>query len=103
MISFRRLDSALLTAESGGGLIVTNVDENTDGIQVFPNPTTGLLNVNGNGTMHITVSNMLGQKMMETTAEGNTTLDLSEYGQGMYIVRIENENGVTVRKVNVRQ
>ena len=86
-----------------GGLIVTNVDENTDGIQVFPNPTTGLLNVKGNGTMHITVSNMLGQKMMETTTEGNTTLDLSEYGQGMYIVRIENAAGVTVQKVNVKK
>ena len=86
-----------------GGLIVTNVNENTDGIQVFPNPTTGLLNVNGNGTMHITVSNMLGQKMMGTTAEGNTTLDLSHFESGMYLIRIENENGVTVQKVNVRQ
>lgn len=85
-----------------GGLIVTNVDENTDDIQVFPNPTTGLLNVNGHGTMHITVSNIMGQKLMEAAAEGNTTIDLGQYGHGMYLVRIATENGVSVQKVNVR-
>ena len=85
-----------------GGLIVTNIDENTDDIQVFPNPTTGLLNVNGNGTMHITVSNIMGQKLMEATTEGNTTIDLGQYGHGMYLVRIATENGVSVQKVNVR-
>ena len=52
--------------------------------------------------MHISVSNMLGQKLMETTAEGNATLDLSQYGQGIYLVRIATENGVSVQKVNVR-
>ena len=83
-------------------LIVTNVEENDGDIQVYPNPTTGLLNVSGNGAMHISVSNMLGQKLMETTAEGNATLDLSQYGQGIYLVRIATENGVSVQKVNVR-
>jgi len=86
-----------------GGLIVTNVDENTDDIQVFPNPTTGLLNVNGNGTMHITVSNIMGQKLMEATAEGNTTIDMSHLTVGMYIIRIETENGVMTQKVNLRK
>ena len=85
-----------------GDLIVTNVEENDGDIQVYPNPTTGLLNVSGNGAMHISVSNMLGQKLMETTAEGNATLDLSQYGQGIYLVRIATENGVSVQKVNVR-
>ena len=76
--------------------------EGTDeSIQVYPNPTNGLLNVNGNGTMHITVSNLLGQKMMETIAEGNITFDLSRFESGMYFVRIETKNGITVQKVNL--
>ena len=84
-------------------IIITDVEENTDkSIQVFPNPTNGLLNVSGNGTMHITVSNLLGQTLQETTAEGNTTLDLSQFGSGLYLVRIETENGVIVQKVNVK-
>ena len=72
-------------------------------IQVYPNPTNGLLNVSGCGTMHITVSNMLGQTLLEATAEDDTTLDLGSYGQGIYLVRIETANGVTVQKVNVKK
>ena len=74
-----------------------------NGVSVYPNPTNGLLNVNGCGTMLITVSNMLGQTLFETTAEDNTTLDLSSYGQGFYLVRIATENGVMVQKINVRK
>ena len=82
---------------------ITSLDENTANINIYPNPTNGLLNVNGNGTMHITVSNLMGQKLMEVEAEGNTTLDLSRYESGMYLVRIEYADGVMVQKVNVRQ
>ena len=74
-----------------------------NGISVYPNPTNGLLNVSGCGTMLITVNNMLGQTLFETTAEDNATLDLSSYGQGFYLVRIATENGVTVQKVNVKK
>lgn len=86
------------------GFWITDIEENTDkNIDVYPNPTNGMLNIEGQGTMHICLSNLMGQKLMEVEAEGNTTLDLSRYESGMYLVRIENENGVTVRKVNVRQ
>ncbi|MBR1513709.1 MAG: thiol protease/hemagglutinin PrtT [Bacteroidales bacterium] len=83
----------------------TAVPETTieNDIDVYPNPTTGLVYVEGQGTMHITVSNVLGQQLMQTTAEGNTSLDLSRYGQGMYLVRIESANGVTMQKVNVKK
>ena len=72
-------------------------------VQVYPNPTNGLLNVNGNGTMCITVSNMLGQKLLETTADNAATIDMSQYGQGIYMLSIETANGVTVQKVSVRK
>ena len=86
------------------GFWITDIEENTDkNIDVYPNPTNGLLNIEGQGTMHISVSNLLGQKLHETTAEGNIVLDMSRYESGMYIIRIENENGVMVQKVNVRK
>ena len=72
-------------------------------VSVYPNPTNGLINVNGNGTMRISVSNLLGQTLFERTAEDNATLDLGGYGQGFYLVRIATENGVTVQKVNVKK
>ena len=83
--------------------MVTDVEEKEEGIAIYPNPTNGLLNIEGQGTMLVSVSNLLGQKLMETNAESNATLDLSQFGQGMYIVRIESENGVTIQKVNLRK
>ena len=86
------------------GFWITDIKENTDeSIQVYPNPTDGLLNVRGNGTMHISVSNMFGQQIMETTTEGNVTLDMNRYESGFYILRIETSDGVTVQKVNLRK
>ena len=72
-----------------------------DDIDVYPNPTNSLLNVSGCGTMLITVNNMLGQTILETMAEDNATLDLSSYGQGFYLIRIETEKGTSVQKINV--
>ena len=90
-------------AEGIGNLIVTAVNENTANINVYPNPTNGLLNIEGQGTMHISVMNVLGQTLQETCSEGSTTLDLSQYESGMYLVRIETENGVMVQKVTIRK
>jgi hypothetical protein len=68
---------------------------------VYPNPTKGLLHVESEGKMRVSVSNSLGQTIMETTVEGNATLDLSRFGSGMYFVRFETENGVTSQKINL--
>ena len=82
---------------------ITDVEENTANVSLYPNPTNGLLNIEGQGTMHISVSNMLGQRLMETSAEGDVTLDLNRYESGFYILRVETANGVTVQKVNLRK
>ena len=82
---------------------ITNVDENISNVSLYPNPTNGLLNLEGQGTMHISISNLLGQKVCETSAEDSAILDLSGYGQGIYLVRIKTSDGVMVQKVNVRK
>ena len=82
---------------------ITDVEENTANVSLYPNPTNGLLNIEGQGMMHISISNLLGQKMQESTAEGNITLDLSRYEAGLYLVRIETEKGVIVQKVNLKK
>lgn len=72
-------------------------------VQVYPNPTSGTLFVEGEGEMRISVVNVLGQKLIETTAEGNATLNLGNDGPGMYLLRIETAKGVMVQKVSVRK
>ena len=75
---------------------------NNQSVNIFPNPTHGMLNIQGQGMMCISVSNVLGQQLMETTADGNATLNLSSYGQGFYLVRVATDTGVSVQKVNVK-
>jgi len=88
-----------------GDLIVTAVDENNTSISVYPNPTDGIVFVQ---TVHapslrITVSNLLGQTLQETTTQGNATLDLSGFEAGIYFIRIETKSEMMVRKVTVRK
>ena len=86
------------------GFWITDIEENSDeSINVYPNPTNGLLNVSGNGKMRITVSNLLGQTLKDITAENNVTLDLDDYEQGYYLVRVVTKTGISVHKVNVKK
>ena len=84
-------------------VMVTDVEEKEEGIAIYPNPTNGLLNLEGQGSMHISVSNLLGQKVLELNAEGNSSIDLSRFDTGFYLIRIETENGVSVQKINLRK
>ena len=95
-------DEKCESTDEAVSITVTDVEENTNSkIQVYPNPTNGLLYVEGQGTMLVSVSNLLGQKLQETTSEGSTSIDMSLYDAGIYVVIIETKHGVAVHKVNL--
>ncbi|MBR4838715.1 MAG: C10 family peptidase [Bacteroidales bacterium] len=72
-------------------------------LRLYPNPTDGILRIEGNGTMTITVMNVLGQKIVETTANGNAVIDLSSYESGIYMVMVETEAGIKTEKINLKK
>ena len=77
------------------------IGENNESIAVYPNPTTGNLNISALGINHITVLNTLGQVVYDSHADGNTTtLDMSQYQAGIYMVRVTTENGESVKLVS---
>jgi len=81
---------------------VTEVEDNANAeIAVYPNPTDGLLKIEGQGEMRVLVSNMLGQEILNTSFNGQSTIDLSRCEAGVYLVRIETVNGVSLRKVSL--
>ena len=93
----QQCESELKTIE----IVVTDVPEVGNSIEVFPNPTNGLLTVKGQGEMRITVSNMLGQEKLNTVVNGQSTLELSRCEAGVYMVRVETANGVSIQKVTL--
>jgi hypothetical protein len=77
------------------------IGESNESVAVYPNPTTGELNISALGINHITVLNTLGQVVYDSHADGNTTtLDMSHYQAGIYMVRVTTENGDSVKLVS---
>ena len=72
-------------------------------INIFPNPTIGIVSVSGNTSnfSEVSVLNVLGENVMNILhPEGNNfTLDLSSLTSGIYNIRINIHNSVLMRKI----
>ncbi len=80
---------------------VTSVTENIE-TRIYPNPTTGIVNIEANGMNHITVVNALGQIILDTNISGDQyQLNLGQFQAGVYMVRISTVDGVSVKRVTV--
>lgn len=85
-----------------------NVSPNTQ-VVVYPNPTKGVFNIDfKNEINNIRVSNMLGQvvydeKMAISTPGTTKNIDLSIYGNGIYIINVSNDKGTSSYKVIVEK
>ena len=78
------------------------VDEQDASLRVYPNPTHGQVTIEAKGLNHVTVMNALGQTIYDHPADAvQTVLNLSQYGAGLYLIRINSESGVSVKQVSV--
>ena len=87
-------------------LIAVNVglNEQSDNVALFPNPTKGNVTIQAPGMNRITVVSVLGQVVFDTEVNADEyTLNMAQFNAGMYMVRVHNENGVTVKRVTVMQ
>jgi hypothetical protein len=100
------MDMASVSSEAYSWLAWIYVDgydwisESNESVSVYPNPTTNNVNIVAPGINHVTVMNTLGQMVYEGDVDGNmTTLDMSPYQAGVYMVRIKTENGESVKLI----
>lgn len=77
------------------------IDETRAFATVYPNPTNGLVTINGTNLKQAEVLNTLGQRVVTITGEGETLqVDLNGLPAGVYFVNITNKEGrKCVRKV----
>jgi hypothetical protein len=69
---------------------------------IYPNPSTGLVNISSANGAEISVSNMLGQEVYRTVSTQDVlTIDASTWGQGSYMVRVIENGEVSVMKFNI--
>ena len=83
---------------------VTGIDENSDKVALYPNPTKGNVTIEANGMSRITVVSVLGQVVFDTELDADVyTLNMAQFNAGMYMVRVYTEEGVVVKRVTVMQ
>jgi len=63
-----------------------------NGVSVYPNPSTGILNVNleNNDNYTIEVTNIIGEIILVKDIKSNTTIDLTNFDKGTYLVKVSN-------------
>ena len=74
------------------------------GVNNIINPTNGIFTIEleANKKYDVTVNNAIGQTVILTTIRGmNTTIDLSNFGKGVYTVELKNNSSTYVEKVIV--
>jgi len=80
----------------------TDVNEYGIHASLYPNPTNGNVTIEADGMQRITVVNELGQVVYDAEVNDSTTiLNMSQFGTGVFMVRIYAENGMSVKRVNV--
>jgi hypothetical protein len=95
---------------SGTVPIATGVseEENISVFNIFPNPSNGIFNVSfvaaNKSTYKVQVINILGQQVYEETLNGFSgsyikQLNMEQYGKGIYMVNISDQNSTSTRRV----
>ncbi len=83
------------------GVGINEISENPE-INVYPNPSTGIFNVDLHNVNTIKVLNTLGALVYQEKVnvdETKTTLDLSSFGNGIYFIAVTNDKGTTNKKI----
>jgi hypothetical protein len=87
-----------------GSTIGDGLNENSDNVALYPNPTNGNVTIEANGMNRITVVSVLGQVVYDTELKAdNYTLNMGQFNAGLYLVRVYTESGMTVKRVTVMQ
>ncbi|MNK15911.1 Thiol-disulfide oxidoreductase ResA [compost metagenome] len=78
------------------------VDEiKTDPLVVFPNPTSGIIQITGSDSFEVSVFDIMGKEVFHSeNIDKNNSFNISQLSNGIYIARfLDKDNNETVRKV----
>lgn len=83
--------------------VETVTKSNLDNVMVYPNPTTGIVNIKNVENSTISVYTITGN-LVQTIENNdvNTSINLAGLAKGYYLVKIVTENEVITKKVNLK-
>lgn len=68
-------------------------------LNVYPNPSTGLFNIDIKGTYEVSIVSITGQIVYSNTFTNNAVLNLSEQPAGIYFLRLKTDNKVINKRI----
>ncbi|MEQ8241990.1 FG-GAP-like repeat-containing protein [Fulvivirga sp.] len=88
------VDQGIITVKQ---LIILGTDEPTNGLVLFPNPTSDFLNVldsENRKNIKVEIFNMSGQKMSHIFINEDGAVNVSKLPMGQYLVKVKNQKGI---------
>ena len=80
----------------------TGMDETEAQVKVYPNPAKGIVMVEAEGMTSVSIYNVLGQCMIKReVADNQTTVDLHNMSEGLYLLRVKTENGIISKRITI--
>ncbi len=106
--SSNHCDTPFLQKETNSIISVTVIPQGTLGIntnekpqiKIYPNPTSNNLTIetNSNTKQNIEIVNLLGQSLYTSYINNITTIDVSAFAKGVYIIKLNTDMGIVVKK-----
>ncbi len=83
--------------------LIDGISENIlPNLNIYPNPTNGILNIENTENSEVIVYNMLGSVVASANNDfNNKTIDISNLSEGTYIVKVIADKGVVSRKISL--
>ncbi len=89
----------LLAAPS---LTIAPFEPVTPEYKLYPNPTNGIVSVEGEGAFEVVITDFNGRIVLEQHVREQTRLDVSQFSGGVYWIALTSEGSRTVRKLIVK-
>ena len=89
-----------------GALGLSSIKASENAVNIFPNPTTGILNVIAGENSTVEITDLTGKQVMFTStlnANVKQEINVSDFSNGMYIVKVYNENFNSVERIVVNK
>jgi Secretion system C-terminal sorting domain len=82
-----------------------NFINNIYNLKIYPNPTSGILKIEGleSATYSISIIDNLGRKILNLKEISNNTIDIFNLTEGYYFIKINTEVGTSIKKIVLKK
>lgn len=80
-------------------VIVTSIAENNISYNIYPNPVKDIVNIEAENIELVEIYDVFGRKLYSEKESGDISIDMSDFADGIYLVKIFSEGNSSVTKI----